>query len=150
MMHPKPPYRRRQNFAVACLLCLTACALSAKARAEVAIIVSAANHEAIDTSNVSKIFMAQAYAFPSGASAQPAYQTVGSAVDEEFISKLIKSMPVEIKQIWARLQFTGGARRPRVFGSDDDVIKFVASHPQAIGYVNPDKVHGDVRVVMKL
>jgi hypothetical protein len=149
-MHPKHPPSRRESFAVAWLLCLIALALSSRARADVAIIVSASNHEAIDTANVSKIFMAQAYVFPSGSSAQPAYQTVGSPVDEEFTAKLIKAMSVEVRQIWARLQFTGGARRPHVFGSDDDVIKFVASNPQAIGYVNPDKVHGDVRVVMKL
>jgi hypothetical protein len=138
----------RTKFSLVCMLCVLSQPIDA--RADVAVIVSSANHEAIDTNNVSKIFMAQNYAFASGASAQPTYQTIGSAVDEEFTGKLVKSMPVEVKRVWAGLQFTGGARRPRVFGSDDDVIKFVAGNPQAIGYVNADKVHGDVRVVMKL
>lgn len=139
---------RSRRFAIACVLSVLV--LSPKAWADVVIIVSNSNHEAIDTANVSKIFMAQNYVFPSGAGAQPAYQTVGSAVDEEFTGKLVKSMPVDVKRIWAGLQFTGGARRPRVFGTDEDVIKFVAGNPQAIGYVSADKVHGDVRVVMKL
>jgi ABC-type phosphate transport system substrate-binding protein len=136
---------------LAIALSLFVLALSPRARADVVIIVNSANHESIDTAGLSKIFMAQNYTFPSGGSAQPVYQTVGSRVDEEFTGKLVKSMPVDVKRVWAGLQFTGGARRPRVFGSDDDVIKFVAGNPQAIGYVNADKVHGDdVRVVMKL
>ena len=147
-MRCKDPHRRPRKLSIACLLCLLV--LAPRVRADVAVIVSASNHESMDTVTLAKIFMAQIYAFPNGDSAQPIYQKVGSPVDQEFTGKLVKSMTVEVRRIWAGLVFTGGARRPRVFNSDDDVIEFVASNPHAIGYVNPDKVHGDVRVIMKL
>jgi len=134
---------------VAPLALFCSLAIAAPANADVAIIVNAANKQALDAAAVARIFFVQLREFPGKESADPVYQPSGSKVDTEFTDKMTSVMPPDIKKAWARLQFTGGVSRPRTVGSDDEVINFVAAHASAIGYVDASKIHGDVRVVMK-
>lgn len=60
-----------------------------------------------------------------------------------FIGKSSSAM----KKVWMRVQLSGEGTAPDLLGSDDDVLKKVASTPGAIGYVSADKVTADVKVV---
>lgn len=56
----------------------------------------------------------------------------------------------QVKSAWARLQFTGRALPPREFTNASDVVNFVASNTDAIGYVPMAALTQGVREVYVL
>jgi ABC-type phosphate transport system substrate-binding protein len=124
------------------------CALSssAVALADVVVIVNPANSATIDEEQIAKIFLGQTKTFSNGSEATPIDQKEG-AVREEFGNKLLKKNPSQLKAQWARQIFTGGAKPPKEMASDDEILKFVASTPGAIAYVDSSKVNKTVKVV---
>jgi ABC-type phosphate transport system substrate-binding protein len=117
-------------------------------QADVAVIVHPSNAASIDEEQISKIFLGQTKTFSGGAEATPV-DIKDSPVREDFGNKILKKNPSQLKALWARQIFTGGAKPPRELGSDEDVLKFVASTPGAIGYVDAAKANASVKVVAK-
>ncbi|MDC8770355.1 type 2 periplasmic-binding domain-containing protein [Roseateles albus] len=116
--------------------------------ADVAVIVHPSNAATIDEEQITKIFLGQTKTFSGGAEATPV-DIKDSPVREEFGNKVLKKNPSQLKALWARQIFTGGAKPPRELASDEEVIKFVASTPGAIGYVDAGKANATVKVVTK-
>lgn len=123
-------------------------AITHHAAADVAVIVHPGNAASIDSAQVSKIFLGQTKTFPGGAEATPVDIKDGQ-VREEFGNKVLKKSPSQLKVLWARQIFTGGAKPPRELGSDEDVLRFVASTPGAIGYIDAGKANASVKVIAK-
>ncbi len=121
-------------------------ALSAPVMADVVVIVNPANSASIDEEQIAKIFLGQTKTFSNGSEATPIDQKEGP-VREEFGNKLLKKNPSQLKAQWARQIFTGGAKPPKELGSDDEILKFVASTPGAIAYIDSSKVNKTVKVV---
>ena len=119
---------------------------SSAAIADVVVIVNPANSAAIDEEQIAKIFLGQTKTFSNGSEATPIDQKEGP-VREEFGNKLLKKNPSQLKAQWARQIFTGGAKPPKEMASDDEILKFVASTPGAIAYVDSSKVNKSVKVV---
>lgn len=120
------------------------------ARAEVAIIVNADNNEVIDLDAVIRIYLAQVAKFPGGTNAKPVALPDGSRVRGELNLALLRAAPAQVKSQWAQRQFTGGLTPLPTYDNDEAVIKAVAESHNAIGYVDAAKVHGKVRVALKL
>lgn len=114
--------------------------------ADVVVIVNPANSAAIDEEQIAKIFLGQTKTFSNGSEATPIDQKEGH-LREEFGNKLLKKNPSQLKAQWARQIFTGGAKPPKEMASDDEILKFVASTPGAIAYVDSSKVNKSVKVV---
>ncbi|MCX6136395.1 MAG: hypothetical protein NTV54_02740 [Ignavibacteriales bacterium] len=57
---------------------------------------------------------------------------------------------LSLNKIWMKKQLTGEAKAPEKVGSDDDVVKKVATTPGAIGYVKSSAVRGDVKVLLEI
>ncbi len=119
---------------------------SSAAIADVVVIVNPANSAAIDEEQIAKIFLGQTKTFSNGSEATPIDQKEGP-LREEFGNKLLKKNPSQLKAQWARQIFTGGAKPPKEMTSDDEILKFVASTPGAIAYVDSSKVNKSVKVV---
>ncbi|MCV2370356.1 type 2 periplasmic-binding domain-containing protein [Roseateles oligotrophus] len=118
------------------------------ANADVAVIVHPGNSASIDEEQITKIFLGQTKTFSGGAEATPV-DIKESPLREDFGNKILKKTPAQLKALWARQIFTGGAKPPRELASDDEVVKFVASTPGAIGYVDAGKANATVKVVAK-
>lgn len=131
-----------------CALAL-ATGLALPAWADVAVIVHPSNGAALDDDAISKLFLGQTKTFPSGGEATPIDQKEGNPVREDFGNKVLKKNPAQLKALWARQIFTGGAKPPKELDGDDAVVKFVASTPGAIGYVDASKANSTVKVVKK-
>jgi ABC-type phosphate transport system substrate-binding protein len=114
--------------------------------ADPVVIVHPSNSASIDAEQVAKIFMGQTKTFSGGAEATPVDLKEGP-VREDFGNKILKKNPSQLKALWARQIFTGGAKPPRELASEDEVLKFVASTPGAIGYVDSGKANSSVKVV---
>lgn len=120
--------------------------LGVMAHAEVVIIVNPGNSATIDEAQITKIFLGQTKTFSGGAEAIAVDQKPGP-VREEFGNSVLKKNPAQLKSLWARQIFTGGAKPPREVAGDDEVIQFVASTPGGIGYISSAKANKSVKVV---
>lgn len=134
-------------------MALAAAALLAAqaASAQVAVIVNPKSPLASMTpEQVSAIFMGKTNTLPSGGAAAPADLPEGNAAHEAFYSKAAGKSAAQVKATWARLTFSGKAVPPKELPSAADVKKFVASNPDAIGYIEKSAVDGSVKVVLTL
>jgi ABC-type phosphate transport system substrate-binding protein len=119
---------------------------SSIAFAEVVVIVNPGNSASIDEEQVIKIFLGQSKTFSNGSEAIPIDQKPGDLRDD-FGNKILKKNPSQLKAQWARQIFTGGAKPPKELNSDDEILKFVASTPGAIAYMDSSKVNKSVKVL---
>ena len=62
-------------------------------------------------------------------------QDDGQTVRTEFNAKFLNRNETQMKQLWSTLIFSG-QRIPSNLSSDAAVIKYVKTHPSAIGYVD--------------
>lgn len=125
--------------------------LAHAASAQVAVIVNPKSAIAsMSSEQVSSIFLGKSNTLPSGAAAAPVDLPEGSAVHEQFYSKASGKTSAQVKATWARLTFSGKATPPKELGSSADVKKFVASNPDAIGYIEKSAVDGSVKAVLTL
>lgn len=118
-------------------------------QAQVAVVVNPKSAAASMTADqVASIFLGKSSTLPSGATAAAADQAEGSAVREQFYSKVAGKQAAQVKAAWSRLVFSGKATPPKELGSSADVKKFVAANPDAIGYIEKSAVDGSVKVVL--
>lgn len=125
--------------------------LAHAASAQVAVIVNPKSAIAsMSSEQVTSIFLGKSNTLPSGGTAAPVDLPEGSAVHEQFYSKASGKTSAQVKATWARLTFSGKATPPKELGSSADVKKFVASNPDAIGYIEKSAVDGSVKAVLTL
>lgn len=119
------------------------------AQAQVAVIVNPKSATAAMTADqVAGIFLGKSSTLPSGATAAPADQAEGSAVREQFYTKVAGKQAAQVKAAWSRLVFSGKATPPKELSSSAEVKKFVAANPDAIGYIEKSAVDGSVKAVL--
>lgn len=80
----------------------------------------------------------------------PVDQLDGSPLRAEFYRKVTQREPGQVRAIWAKLTFTGKARPPKEYASDEEVKKAVASDPNGIGYIAKSSVDASIKVVMSV
>lgn len=74
----------------------------------------------------------------------------GSPARDLFYTKATGRTPAQVKAVWARLTFSGKATPPKELATAADVKKFVASNPDAIGYIEKSAVDSTVKVVLEV
>jgi len=122
-------------------------ALSGPCLAGVDVIVHPSNANAVDAGAIKKIFTGKTKSFADGTKAIPITQKSGSAVTDEFNSKVVKKSSSQLKAYWSKLVFTGKGTPPKEAANDAEVISLVASNPNLIGFVASGSASGDVKVV---
>ncbi|MDC8784171.1 type 2 periplasmic-binding domain-containing protein [Roseateles koreensis] len=124
-------------------------ALGVAAQAQVAVIVGAKSAVgAMTADQVASVFLGKSNTLPNGATAQAADQPESAAVRELFYTKVTGKQAAQVKAAWSRLVFSGKATPPKELGSSAEVKKFVASNPDAIGYIEKSAVDGTVKAVL--
>jgi ABC-type phosphate transport system substrate-binding protein len=132
------------RFAAAAVLCIG----SAAASAQVAVVVNTKSPLATMTADqVSGIFLGKSNTLPSGATAVPTDLPDSAATRELFYTKVTGKSTAQVKAAWSRLVFSGKATPPKELASSAEVKKFVASNPDAIGYIEKSAVDSSVKVV---
>jgi ABC-type phosphate transport system substrate-binding protein len=130
------------------LLALLSLAFSAKA--EVVVVVSSKSSvTSLTAEQTAKIFLGKVVTFPNDRTAFPIDQPEGSAVRDEFYSKVTHKNASQLTAYWAKIIFTGEGRPPQLIAGDAAVRKAVANNPNAIGYIDKSAVNRSVRVVLK-
>lgn len=124
------------------------CAGSLGAFAQVAVVVSPKSPVTTMTADqVSAIFLGKSSTLPTGGTAVPTDLPDSAPAHDLFYTKVTGKSSAQVKAAWSRLVFSGKATPPKELGSAADVKKFVASNPDAIGYIEKSAVDSSVKVV---
>ncbi len=119
--------------------------------AEISVIVHPDNTiSSIKEKATKKIFLGKSKKFPSGGKAVPIDQAGGSAVRDDFHSKVTRKNAAKLKAYWSRMVFTGKAQSPKEVADDAAVISKVSGDSKAIGYVDSGSVNDTVKVVLTI
>jgi ABC-type phosphate transport system substrate-binding protein len=122
---------------------------SAGASAEVVAVVAAKNPvSTLSKSQVADIFLGKMTRFPDGRQVLPIDQFENSSARETFYLKFTGLSPAQIKMYWSKIIFTGRGQPPPAVSNDTEVKKFIAKHPDAIGYIERNLVDDSVKVVL--
>lgn len=131
------------------LLLAVSTVASTTAHADVVVIVSAKSHiTSLTAEQTAKIFLGKASNFPDDSDALPIDQAEGSAIRDEFYSKVVHKSSSQLSAYWAKVIFTGDGRPPEILDSNLNVRKAVAKNPNAIGYIDKSAVDKSVRVIL--
>ncbi|GEB72236.1 phosphate ABC transporter substrate-binding protein [Pseudoalteromonas carrageenovora] len=114
--------------------------------AEVAVIVNPSNANALDTDTIKKIYLGKTKSFDNGNKVNPATQN-GTAIADEFNSKVVGKSSSQLNAYWSKLVFTGKGTPPEKLDTDQAVIDFVAANADSIGYIDSSKATDKVKVV---
>jgi len=118
------------------------------AAADVVAVVSAKNPVAtLSKPQIVDIFLGKARQFPDGRPALAVDQIEGSPARDEFYREFSGQSPAQIKAYWSKIIFTGQGQPPPEVANGRLVKKYIAEHPNAIGYIDDGLVDGSVRVV---
>lgn len=105
---------------------------------------------AMSRNDVINLFFGRNRQFFNGLEAMPVDLDDKHPARAEFYRSLVGKDIAEINAYWSRQVFTGGAQAlPRV-GSTEEVIRWVASRPGGIGFVELSRTDARVRVVYEL
>jgi hypothetical protein len=86
--------------------------------------------------------------FPDGRQVLPIDQVENSSARDEFYLKFADQTPAQIKAFWSKIIFTGRGQPPPKVSNATEVKKFIAKHPDAIGYIEQNLVDYRVKVVL--
>ncbi len=117
-------------------------------KADVVAVVSAKSLiTTLSMSQVADIFSGRVIRLPNGVNAFPVDQAEGSAVRDEFYSKVVGKTPAQIKAYWSKIIFTGRGQPPPIVSNSAELKKRISENPAAIGYIDRALVDESVRVV---
>jgi len=102
----------------------------------------------IDNGQATQIFLKQTSNWSDGKAIQPVDAKAGSAVRDEFYSRVTGRNQGQMRAYWARQMFTGMGYPPKEAASSQDVVKLVSQSPGAVGYAAPDAVDASVKVIL--
>ena len=104
----------------------------------------------LELQQVRDIWLGKLTRLGDSATVRPVDQGSSSHVRDDFYMKTLDKSPQQVKAYWARITFTGKAEAPLTLGDDAAVKSWIASHPDAIGYIDGASVDGSVKVLLKL
>ncbi len=103
----------------------------------------------LDAQNVKDIWLGKIKHLADNTRVRPVDQNPASKARDDFYKRLLDKSPQQVKAYWARITFTGKDEAPLSFGDDAAVRVWVASHPDAIGYIDSASTDGSVKVLLK-
>lgn len=118
--------------------------------ADIAIIVSPSNNNALTDKEISRAFLGKLKTFADGQSIEPINSKSGNATRGEFEQKILKKSSSQVKAYWSKLVFTGKGKPPQELASDSEILQKVAGSANAIGYVDASSVNDSVKVIKTL
>jgi len=101
--------------------------------------------EKLTAASVKAVFLGKKVAWDSGGRVVLAVLK-GGPVAEDFLKSAVEQSSSGFNNHWRRLAMTGGGTAPKVFEKEEDLRKFVAETPGAIGFV--DSANADASVVV--
>jgi ABC-type phosphate transport system substrate-binding protein len=100
--------------------------------------------EKLDAATLKAVFLGKKVAWDGAGGRVILAVQVAGPVAEEFLKSAVDMTASAFNNHWRRLAMTGGGTAPKAFYKDEDVKKFVAETPGAIGFVDSAIVDASV------
>jgi ABC-type phosphate transport system substrate-binding protein len=144
-----PNLKHSMKHRISAVIVGVACLCASLARADVAVVVSSKSSAGnLTAAQVTDIFLGKSSSFPGGGAAVPIDQTEGSAVRDEFYTKVTGKSAAQVKAYWSKIIFSGKGKPPKDVADSAAVKKQLADNPNAIGYIDKAAVDGTVKTVL--
>jgi ABC-type phosphate transport system substrate-binding protein len=91
--------------------------------------------EKLDAGTVKAVFLGKKVSWDTGGRVVLAVLKAGPVADD-FLQKAVEMNASGFSNYWRRLAMTGGGTAPKSFEKEEDLRKFVAETPGAIGFVD--------------
>ncbi len=104
-------------------------------------------HPSLERGFVAEAFLKKTTRWPNGDVIKPVDLQPDSPVREKFSNAVLKRSVAAVKSYWQQIIFAGRDVPPPELASEDEIVKYVPGHANAIGYVSGRVRLGDVRVV---
>ena len=130
---------RRQIITLIAVIALGAVAAGSSRAAAPAfrVIVNPANASAaLDRRFLTEVFLKRSTRWPNGELIRPVDLGTESAVRRRFSEEVLNRSVAAVKSYWQQMIFSGRAIPPPELDSDEEVIRYVARFPGAVGYVS--------------
>ncbi len=115
---------------------------------ELFIIVNVNNSiDHMSVNQLGRIFSKKVKKFDNEMASLPVAQKSSRAVTANFNKHVLKKNEQQLKYYWARKMFSGSSKPPKSLASDMEVIKFVASVKNAVGYISQKPKNKKVKVI---
>ena len=112
------------------------------------IVVNTSNSiDSISLDQLNRIFSKKSKTFENGVPALPIAQKNSRQVTVYFNKVVMKKNAQQLKYYWSRKMFSGSSKPPKSLSSDTEVVKFVSSLKNAIGYVSKLPEDNNVKVI---
>jgi len=132
-------------------LALSALAFAMSAKADLYVVVNAANPvKALTQKEVVDIFMGRTRAFAGGDFAQALDLPRDSATRAAFYTALTGMSPAQVNSYWSRLMFSGRTMPPQQLSGEPAMQEQVRRSSNAIGYLSADPADKNLHVVLVL
>jgi ABC-type phosphate transport system substrate-binding protein len=122
--------------ALALLAALVAAPTQAAPSAYRVIVNQATAVTALDRKFLTDIFLKKTTRWPTGELIRPVDLGPDSAVRRRFTEDVMNRSVAAVKSYWQSLIFSGRAVPPPELDSDEEVMRYVAKHAGAVGYVS--------------
>ena len=130
------------------VLALLAPALAGE-RDRLAVIVNRERRAELSVEDLAQIYLRRKRFWEDGAPVVPLNLPSASPLREQFSRLVLRETETRLADHWNRLYFRG-ILPPATLVSTESVRRYVASDPNAIGYVPDSEVDGSVRVLFRL
>jgi ABC-type phosphate transport system substrate-binding protein len=101
----------------------------------------------LDRRFLSRAFLKKTTTWEDGQSIHPVDQAADAAVRQRFSEEVVGRSVAAVRNYWQQLIFTGRGVAPPELDSDEAVVRYVARHPGALGYVSGTANVQSTRVV---
>ena len=129
-----------------CIALASGLVLATLAQAEPVVVANPALAGKPTVDEVRAVFLGQTNSLSGGGNVQVGMPKSGK-LREDFVIGYVGKNEKQYKAIWTQLIFTGRAQEPKQFESEDELKKWVASTPNAVGILDSSKVDGSVKVI---
>jgi ABC-type phosphate transport system substrate-binding protein len=131
------------------LLVLAAAVVEAGEPPRIAVIVHPSRQVALSDDVLAQIYLRRKRFWDDGTVIVPLNLAAGMGLRESFSRAVLRQSEARLAEYWNR-QYFYGILPPATLASTQAVVRYVASDPNALGYVPAGEVDGSVRVVLEL
>ncbi len=136
---------------IAFTLCVSAWFAPTDSRADIYVVVQAANPtRALTQKEATDLFMGRTRAFANGDFALPFDLPRDSATRAAFYLALTGMSPAQVNSYWSRLMFTGQTMPPQALPAEAAMVDIVKRNPSAIGYLSTEPTDKGLRILLVL
>lgn len=139
----------RLGTAMLLVLQLLGSVVAADVPARIAVIVHPSRPAELSPDILAQIYLRRKRFWDDGVPIVPLNLAAGTALRERFSQRVLGQREERLAEYWNR-QYFYGILPPSTLASTAAMVRYVASDPNALGYVPADEVDGSVRVVLTL